>query len=69
MKKYTYTGKHLHQATLRFIETDAEGKKTSKLLNVSLSKGSSADLPQDNEHVKSMVAAGLLVEENPISKK
>jgi hypothetical protein len=68
-KEFIYTGSQPHNATLRVVEVDENGKKTYRTADISLSKGDRISLPEDNAHIKSLVASGLLKDANPIVKK
>jgi hypothetical protein len=60
MKKYTYTGKFQHCATILV---------SGEILDLRLSQGNAYELPESHPHIKKLVATGLLVDANNISKK
>jgi len=64
-KKYTYTGSQPLNATINFQKlsvVDNVEKKSVEPIDLKLSKGDITELPEDNKHVKSLVANGLLIE-------
>lgn len=61
IKNFTYTGKHPHNATI--MHTQKEGEEIKRApVDIRLIPGESCELPDDNAHIQSLIAQGLLIE-------